>query len=723
MGPGSMVVRGQRGWNSRGSGLARRAGLCVLVVLAVMAAGAPPSPGVSEVLRPAAATSGPTAFEARASPADLLVAGAHPAATRSYVVGSVPAGQGPTYVTTNSTDGAAFVANQLNISVINGLQDVGSIQILAGDRLQTPRQLAFDPENGYVYVASGSNYVSVLQGTSVLSLIPVGGLPCAVAVNPVNGLVYVTKWDQSSNVSVISGTSIVATIPLPATYGCGWAVVDPTNGYLYLSNSSVNGPVYVVNASGVIATISVGIVPTGMAYDPATRDVYVASGTRGPEWLSWNVSVIRGTSVTATIDLNDYAEFGPEGVTYDSSNGYVYVASGAYPGGGVWVINGTSVIASIPTSSEAGGIAYDSVNGFVYAVNSGTNNVTVINGSFYYPSISAFTVTPSTIEVRSLTNVTATFEISAQSGVGTLSYAYAGLPPGCASSNTTSLTCTPSEPGSYTVGVFANNSAGYGTSGFASLRVYGAVAAFPAASPNPGDAKVPMMFTASPSNGSGVYGYAWMFGDGGSSTAADPLHAYSTSGRYTVRLWVNDSLGGSASGSLIVTVDPQLIVSLGVSTSTLSLGNSVTISAESTGGATPYSYAYVGLPPGCVSVDRGSFGCIPSQTGSYLLTVNVTDGNGVVANSTVLLKVVVSSSPTLFSVLESPYVLDGVVAVAAAVVVAMVAYIRRKRKTRSGADPGADARTATLTPGDGSRSASSGGSRVTTEDQHPPGAV
>ena len=500
--------------------------------------------------------------------ADPLLAGPHPSADRSYVVGSVPVGESPTYVTTNSTDGDAFVSNEVNVSVINGLQDVASVQILAGDRVQNPGQLAFDPENGYVYVASGSSYVSVLQGTSVLSLIPVGSLPCAVAVNPVNGLVYVTKFYQSYNVSVISGTSIVATIPLPTTYGCGWAVVDPANGDLYLSNSSVNGPVYVVNNSGVIASIPVGILPTGMAYDPVTGDVYVASGIRGSSWI---VSVIRGASVVATINLNDYAEFGPAGVTYDSANGYVYVANGAYYMGGVWVINGTSVIASIPTSSGASGIAYDSVNGFVYAATSDTNNVTVINGSFYYPSISTFTVTPSTVEVRSLTNATATLQVAAESGEGKLSYSYAGLPPGCVSSNTSSLTCTPTAPGSYTIEVFANNSAGYGTSAIGDLKVYGAVAATPSASPNPGDAKFPMTFTSSPANGSGVYGYAWIFGDGGSSASENPVHVYAVSGRYTVRLWVNDSLGGSASQTFIAEVDPELIVSLGVSTSTLSL--------------------------------------------------------------------------------------------------------------------------------------------------------
>ena len=48
--------------------------------------------------------------------------------------------------------------------------------------------------------------------------------------------------------------------------------------------------------------------------------------------------------------------------------------------------------------------------------------------------------------------------------------------------------------------------------------------------------------------------YAWKFGDGGTSTAADPSHTYTTNGRYTAELTVSDGTGKTANASVIITV-------------------------------------------------------------------------------------------------------------------------------------------------------------------------
>lgn len=49
-------------------------------------------------------------------------------------------------------------------------------------------------------------------------------------------------------------------------------------------------------------------------------------------------------------------------------------------------------------------------------------------------------------------------------------------------------------------------------------------------------------------------GYTWDFGDGGSSAAANPAHAYSSPGAHTARLTVSDGHGGSDSATVAVTV-------------------------------------------------------------------------------------------------------------------------------------------------------------------------
>jgi glucose/arabinose dehydrogenase len=48
--------------------------------------------------------------------------------------------------------------------------------------------------------------------------------------------------------------------------------------------------------------------------------------------------------------------------------------------------------------------------------------------------------------------------------------------------------------------------------------------------------------------------YSWNFGDGGTSTAANPSHTYTANGRYTVTLTVTDPAGRSGSANVAITV-------------------------------------------------------------------------------------------------------------------------------------------------------------------------
>ena len=104
----------------------------------------------------------------------------------------------------------------------------GTVTIPVGS---DPGALAVDTMNGDIYVTNSlSNNVSVISGSTdtLVGTIEVGSAPSALAVDTANGDVYVANTD-SNNVSVVSGASnaLVATIPVgdgpafPASGDCG----------------------------------------------------------------------------------------------------------------------------------------------------------------------------------------------------------------------------------------------------------------------------------------------------------------------------------------------------------------------------------------------------------------------------------------------------------------------------------------------------------------------
>jgi PKD repeat protein len=81
-------------------------------------------------------------------------------------------------------------------------------------------------------------------------------------------------------------------------------------------------------------------------------------------------------------------------------------------------------------------------------------------------------------------------------------------------------------------------------------------------SPAEDDAGIPLTLSVSFRGGSGSISYAWNLGDGTTSDLASPIQTYPSPGNYPLQVWVNDSLGISATASTIVVVaaDPSGLV-------------------------------------------------------------------------------------------------------------------------------------------------------------------
>ena len=132
----------------------------------------------------------------------------------------------------------------------------------------------------------------------------------------------------------------------------------------------------------VVATIPVGPYPFGVAYNSANKQVYVANtnsdalATSAFKPLRSSVYTIDTYNLIKTIPVGNNTI----GIAYDSADNRMYVSnSGSQT---VSVIDGTTdtvIGAPIPVQKSPWGIAYDSVNKDIYVANAGSMSVSVIS--------------------------------------------------------------------------------------------------------------------------------------------------------------------------------------------------------------------------------------------------------------------------------------------------------------------------------------------------------
>jgi uncharacterized membrane protein len=80
------------------------------------------------------------------------------------------------------------------------------------------------------------------------------------------------------------------------------------------------------------------------------------------------------------------------------------------------------------------------------------------------------------------------------------------------------------------------------------------------ADPDEGPPPLKVHFTSeveSDEEGGGPYNYKWDFGDGSSSTEANPIHTYEKLGEYTVTCSVTDAKGSNGSDEIDVWVEEE----------------------------------------------------------------------------------------------------------------------------------------------------------------------
>lgn len=311
------------------------------------------------------------------------------------------------------------------------------------------------------------------------------------------------------------------------------------------------------------------------------------------------------------------------------------------------------------------------------------------------PTISLFTISPASISLGGTTYL----NVTASGGVGPLSYVYTGLTPsGCASSNASKITCTPTSTGGpFTVTVTVSDSATPHNSA-ASQATFSVV---------PGPLSI-ISFTANPasitqgqsstltvttSGGTGTlsYHYSNLPSPCTTHSAATLTCTPTNAGTSTIMVNVSDTAGAWKESNVTLTVTaevPPTAVLAASSTSVVADGN-IWFNTTVTGGTSPYSYVYNGLPTGCTTNSVAQLACVPTQTGTYSVKVTVTDnlGQSVASNA---VSVTVTSPPSANSG-PSGLVYDLLILaiIAAAVaIVAVVVWRSRKRKSTAAPPPG-----------------------------------
>jgi len=527
------------------------------------------------------------------------------------VIGNIPVGAYPYYMAYASNNGGMYVANNggdsvSEISSLLGLRapapyyraisSVGNVSSGALRVGTNPASIGYDHGNGDYYVANaGSNNVSVVSGTTgrTVATVAVGGYPFGVAYDSSNGIVYVT--DAGSNaVSLVSGSTneAVATVQVPSSpLGVAY---DSGNGDLFVS--SFGGHLLnVIAGSTLVKNITVGTSPTGVAYDSSTGSIYVTNSATN------NVSVVSDVTdaVVTTIAVgND-----PAGVTFDTWNGDLYVTN--YNSGNVTVISGVTnkAVASITVGTGPFGVAFDSENGNIYVTNAGQDTVSVISGS--------------TNSVVSTLNVGKGPQgIAFDADEGRLYVADAG-------SNSTNMISTLVRANTTTTA-----SADLGQTLSFSVPILGQ-----------GSGEDRFNASEHPSSGIACHvdtpGYASVFA---SCMATAP-------GQYNVTFTVRDRGGYSVWSSIEVVIGALIgVPTPSASRPSVDVDQAVTFtSAGPTGGTGPYSYSWSGLPTGCIGTATSMVNCTALGSGTFSISVTVTDSIGYSATSSALTFTVYSS--------------------------------------------------------------------------------
>ena len=259
--------------------------------------------------------------------------------------------------------------------------DTDNVSVIENDEVVTtipmgihPSAIAADPASRRLYVTNqGDDSLTIIEGDRVVATVPVAKEPDAVAV--LDGRVYVGCYGESVIV-VLNGETgeHVSTISLDTPVGILSLAADPLTNRLY---ANTYGQTYLIEAE----TLEVGEMITLDSYktltlNPFTGRIYV--NDYDPAQAQQCLAVIEGATkaLVARVPIG----IDPWGAAVNPKTNRIYVANSH--SNDVTVIDGATneVIATIPVGMEPVAVAVDAATNRIYVANAKSDNVSVIDG-------------------------------------------------------------------------------------------------------------------------------------------------------------------------------------------------------------------------------------------------------------------------------------------------------------------------------------------------------
>ena len=237
-----------------------------------------------------------------------------------------------------------------------------------------PTDIAIDAVNGRIYVTDSVNGLSVIDSSTnqvVAQLSP--GFPVhAVAVNPATNRLYVSAVDIDEYFIIVVDTTTNQT--LTTVDADDWPIdvaVNTATNRVYVVNH-FDGTVTVIDgaANQAIATIDANVLPRTVAVDEAANRIYVEGND--------SAVVIDG----ATNQVVDTIALGGDhwGMALNPDTDRIYLAS--FDDGVLVVdVNSKTIVATVPVGTEPEALAVNTATNHIIVPNGGSDDVSIIDGA------------------------------------------------------------------------------------------------------------------------------------------------------------------------------------------------------------------------------------------------------------------------------------------------------------------------------------------------------